>query len=123
MLSMEARRNPVNQAAVAFYLLAALIAVGVLFALAGAAVSRGVHVNPWHFVDSGVLVLIGVLVQRRSLAALIIGTTLFALICVAGAMHGVAAHMPTVSWIFFAATRGTLLFIMARGIVALARKR
>ncbi|HEX6837283.1 MAG TPA: hypothetical protein VF334_11955 [Polyangia bacterium] len=120
---MEARRNPVNQAAVAFYLLAALVAAGVLFALAGAAVSRGVHINPWHLVDSGVLLLIGVLVQRRSLAALIIGTALFALICIAGAMHGAAAHMPALSWIFFAASRGALVFIMVRGIVALARRR
>lgn len=73
--------------------------------------------------DAGVLLLIGVLVQRRSLVALVIGTALFALICIAGLVSGLPAAPPAWKVIVFIVVRGTLLFIMVRGIVALARKR
>ena len=122
MLTIETRRDPVNQAAAAFLLPALLLLGGiVLKLLAGTRGQTPVRVS--EFVMLGAFLLVGMLVLRGSRAALIVGTTLFALLTVLALVGGLVRHAPVAAMVLFVAWNGTLLFLMVRGIVAMPRKR
>ena len=120
MVSLEARRNPVNQAAAACFLIAALSVATVLVKLAGSAVVTHAATNIVLFT---VYSLLGLLVLRGSRAALIVGATLVALGCVGAFAAGALARGSVPAIAFFVAWYGALLFIMVRGIVVLSRHR
>ena len=111
MWSLESRRDPVHQAALAFFLLAGI-------SVAGLAVKGLAHAGgslTW----AALVSLLGVLAWRRKLGALVIGTAFFALAFV-GCIVGSLGHDHYASlYLFGAVWHGALLFVMARGLVAL----
>jgi hypothetical protein len=120
MVSLEARRNPVNQAAAGFFLMAGLGLVGIVAKLAGAPVV--VHAAR-DIVLLTVFTMLGLLVLRRSRTALIVGTTLVALGCVGAVTSGLVTRAEPSLIAFFVLWYGALLFILVRGIVVLSRQR
>jgi hypothetical protein len=112
MLSLESRRDPVHQASLAFFLLAGLV-------VAGAAVTH----DKVPIVYPAVMSLVGFFAWRRSLAALLIGTLFFALLAVLGIGHTVAHGVRVSTLVVIAIVHGSLLFVMARGLVSKWRAR
>ncbi len=122
MLSIETRRDPVNQAAAAFLLPAVLSAAGIFFKLVSP-VPHGHPIRAFDVVALATMAAVGLLVLRGSRAALIAGTTLFALVSALGLLGGLLVHAPVASIVFLVGWNGVLLFLMARGIVAMRRQR
>lgn len=112
MLSLESRKDPVHQAALAFFLLAGLV-------VAGALVTHGAI----PIVYPTLVSLIGVFVWRRSLVALTIGTAFCGLLFVLGSIGAIAKgmHLSTLVVVFI--FQGSIFFVMARGLVAKWRTR
>ena len=114
MLSLQSRRDPVHQAALAFFLVAGL-------SMAAFALAPSTHPSWLGF--AALLSLAGVFGWRRSLAALVIGTAFFTLVFVRSFVASLAYHKPLGFVLANVAVHGALLFVMVRGLLSLRRAR